>query len=548
MSRLIEELESVFRGEIFEDEATLKAYSEDASIFEVKPKAVAFPKDPEDVKALVRFVKDRKKTDPELALTARAGGTCMSGGPLTESIVVAFKKYFTAIGKVENSTITVQPGVFYRDFERETLKHNLIFPSFPASREICAMGGIVNNNAGGEKSVAYGKTENYVTGLKVVLSDGNEYKIAPLDEKGLGEKLGLENFEGEIYRKIHKLIMGNYEALVRAKPNVAKNSAGYFLWNVWDKEKRIFDLTKLFVGAQGTLGLVTEAEFRLVPVKKYSQMVVAFLYDLAPLAKAVDAILPLSPEGFESYDKHTLKLAVRYFPSFAKLLGTRNLFSLFSQFLPEILMVLTGGVPSLVLQAEFTSDDEAELKGRVAEANQRLHALNLKTRVVNTEIGIRKYHLIRRESFNLLRQKIKGRHAAAFIDDFVVRPERLGSFLPELDKILNKFKLTYTVAGHIGEGNFHIIPLMNLSDVRDRAVIPELTDLVYDLVLRYGGSITGEHNDGLIRSHYLKKMYGEGIYRLFEEVKKIFDPENIFNPGKKVGSDWKFSLAHIKRS
>src|SRR5207245_1684356 len=140
-----------------------------------------------------------------------------------------------------------------------TLKHNLIFPSYPASREICAMGGIVNNNSGGEKSLEYGKTERYVKKVKVILSDGKEYVLEPLNEKELESKMKQSNFEGHLYKNIYKLIKDNYEVIQKAKPNVTKNSAGYNLWNVYDKEKKIFDLTQLWVGAQGTLGMLVEA-------------------------------------------------------------------------------------------------------------------------------------------------------------------------------------------------------------------------------------------------------------------------------------------------
>ena len=174
---LLVELKSIIKGDVAEDAETLKKYSHDASIFEITPQVVVFPKDSEDVKNLVKFAAKHKLTNPDLSITARAASTCMSGGGLNTSIIVAFQKYFNHKPKVVGHIATTEPGVFYRDFEKETLKHNLIFPSYPSSREICAMGGIVNNNAGGEKSLQYGKTEDYVTQLKMVLADGNEYLI-----------------------------------------------------------------------------------------------------------------------------------------------------------------------------------------------------------------------------------------------------------------------------------------------------------------------------------------------------------------------------------
>ncbi len=546
---LFEELKKTVTGEVLEDGETLLSFSHDASIFEVTPRAVAFPKNTEDVKNLVKFVNKHKKDYPLLSLTGRSAGTDMGGGSLNDSIIISFTQHLNQIKGVEGNIATTEPGVYYRDFEKFTLKYGLIFPSYPASREICAMGGIVNNNSGGEKSFEYGKTENFVKKLKMVLSDGNEYEFKALDERELSEKLLLDTFEGKIYREMHTLITKNYEEIMKAKPKVSKNSAGYFLWNVYDKEKKIFDLTKLFVGAQGTLGLLAEASIQLMPVKKHSEMLVVFLEekDMSNLGHIINTVLPLKPESFETYDDNTLKLAVKYFPEFAKKMGAKNIVSTGFHFLPEFFMVLRGGVPKLILQIEFTGNNLDDLKDKIKELKSKLKPFSLNMRIAGDEMQSKKYWLIRRESFNLLREKIKDKHTAPFIDDFVVNPEALPEFLPKLNKILSKYpSLIYTVAGHVGDGNFHIIPLMDIHDEKQREIIPVLGKEVYDLVFKYKGSTTGEHNDGLVRSPYLRQMYGEKIYELFEKTKEIFDPNNIFNPKKKVNSSMDYSMKHIR--
>jgi FAD/FMN-containing dehydrogenase len=545
---LADELKSIIKGDVLSDESSIAEYSRDASLFVVRPAVIVCPKDVRDVEALVRFVSEKKKSGIDISLTGRAAGTDMGGGPLTQSIVVSFKKYFNRIKSVSAESATAEPGVFYRDFERETLKYNAILPSYPASRELCAMGGIVNNNSGGEKTLKYGKTENYVREVKVVLSDGLEHIFTKLNTSELEAKLALQDLEGEVYRKIKKLIEDHWGIIQDAKPKVSKNSAGYYLWNVWDKAAGTFDISKLIVGSQGTLGLLTEATLNLVPVTKKSRMIILFLKesDMLRLGEITNTVLPFKPESFESYDDNTLKLALKYFPSFAKLMGAKNLITIGWKFLPEMWMALTGGMPKMVLQAEFAGNDDAELDHTMNELTEKLKPFNLKTRLAPSKEAARKYWLIRRESFNLLRNKIKDKHTAPFIDDVVVRPEKLPEFLPQLNEILSHYKLIYTVAGHIGDGNFHIIPLMNFEDPKTQAIIPELSDKVYKLVIKFGGSITGEHNDGLIRSPYLKEMYGEEIYHLFEEVKKIFDPLDIFNPGKKTDSSLKYAMEHIR--
>lgn len=530
------ELKRVIKGEVLRAPEVLDKYSEDASLFKIKPQAVVFPKDAADLGALVRS---------GFSLSPRGGGSDMTGGPLTESVVVDLTKHFNRIGEIKGNRISVEPGAFYRDFEKETLKHNLLLPSFPASRELCTLGGMVANNAAGEKTLSYGKTNRYVKSLKVILRDGNEYFFKPLNQKELTEKLELNNLEGEIYRGVHKLINENYEAIQAARPKVSKNSAGYALWDVWDK--KTFDLTQLFTGSQGTLGIITEIEFELVRPKPYSKMLIIFLRNTESLAEIINQVLREKPETFESYDDHTLSLALKFLPQFVKLLKG-NILGVAWKFLPEFRMILTGGMPKMVLTAEFTGDDPAEIEARARIARAALEPFGVKTRITKSAKEVEKYHLIRRESFNLLRHRLKGRKAAPFIDDIIVRPEKLPEFLPELDKILDEYpSLIYGMAGHIGDGNFHIFPLMDLTDPKTREIIPALMDEVYRLILRFGGSLTAEHNDGLLRGPYLKQVYGEKIYHLFEEVKRIFDPENIFNPGKKVGTSLEYALAHLKR-
>ena len=546
-AKLIEELKEVISGEVEVDEETLKLYSHDASLFEVMPQAVVYPKNSDDVEKLVQFVNANRKSDKSLSLTGRSAGTDMGGGSINDSIIVSFTKYMNHFLGVSGNVATAEPGVFYRDFEIETLKHNMIFPSYPASREICAMGGIFNNNAGGEKSLQYGKTERYVRRMKVVLSDAKTYDLKSLNEQDLNKKMTKKDFEGEVYKKMFELIDKNYAEIEKAKPDVSKNSAGYFLWNVYDKQKKTFDLTRLFVGAQGTLGLFIEGDLELVPIHKHREMLIIFLHDLSHLSQIIKDVLELKPESFESYDDNTLKLALRYFPEFAKQLGLLGMIQAGFAFFPAFLDLFTGrSLPKLVLQVDFTSDNLDEVKEKVATLREKLKPLHPKTQTA-LENQEKRYWLVRRESFNLLRKKIRDKHTAPFIDDFVIKTEFIGEVLAQVTDILKKHpEFIFTVAGHIGNGNFHIIPLADISNANVWAAIPQIADQVYSIISKYRGSITGEHNDGLIRTPYLKQMYGETICNLFEETKRIFDPDNIFNPRKKVNGSLNYAMDHIR--
>lgn len=504
--------------EIVDDPATLDRYSRDWSLFQVVPKGVVFPKNTEDIKSLVAYAITHK-----ISLTARAGGSDMSGGPLGEGIIVDFTNHMNRLIEIGQDYAVVQPGMYYRDFEKETLKYGLLFPPYPASKNLAAIGGIVANNSGGEKSLAYGKTEKYVKEIKMVCNDG---------EERIFKKIKKEEIHDSYSQQVFDLIEKNYDLIKQAKPNVHKNSAGYALWNVWDREDNIFDMTQLIVGSQGTLGLITEVKIGLIRPKQHSVLLVIFLKDLAPLAKLVSAVLKHHPESFESYDDTTFRIAIRFMLSW--------------RFLPEFWLAVTGGIPKMVLMAEFTGDTEEEAYQYARSAEAEIRPFRVKTHVANNNADEGKYWSVRRGSFKLLTDHSKGKRTAPFIDDVVVNPEHLPEFLPKLQEIMSHYDLTFTIAGHIGEGNFHIIPLVKIGDQRLAAIVPELSEKVFDLVARYHGSITGEHNDGLVRTPYLGKMFSPEVLALFAETKKIFDPAGIFNPRKKVSGDIHYALEHLR--
>ncbi len=544
------ELAKIFKGELEVDEATREFYSHDASLFELKPDVVGYPKDAEDLKAVVSFVKKHKKANPNLSITPRSRGTDMSGGAIGDSIVLDISKHMTTLVDVNDKQATVQPGMMYKDFEVETLKHGALMPSYPASRDMASVGGMMSNNSGGEKSLEYGKTDNFVTQLKMILADGNEYTVKPLNKAELVRKMAQGDYEGDLYKKTFELLEAHYDQIQAAKPNVSKDSTGYHLWNVWNRETGIFDLTKLFVGAQGTLGLISEGTLRLVPHRPHSGLLVLFLKDINNLGELIPAVLKHKPATFESFDDKTLWLSIRFMPSFLKLLGPKRFIALLFNLIPDGLQLLRG-IPKLVLMVEFNGDTEAEVRAKVAALHKDL-GMKRAQYMINgfeetpTEGKSEKFWVMRRYSFQLLRSKVKDKHTAPFIDDFIVPPVHLAEFLPKLRKIIKKYKLFATIAGHMGDGNFHVIPLMKIEDPKERAKLKPAMTEVNNLVIKYGGSVSGEHNDGMVRGPWLKEMYGDEVLGYMKEIKAIYDPGNIFNPHKKTDATWDFSFSHIR--
>lgn len=541
------DLTKLLDGDVQDSRRVREEFSHDASMFEIVPELVVSPKHSEDIRNLVQYVGIHKAKNPGLSITARSAGTDMSGGAIGESIVLNMRKYMNQIFEVTPETAHTQPGVFYRDFEVQTLKHGSLLPPYPASRDLCTVGGMVANNSGGEKSLEHGKTEKFVTELKVVFADGNEYVVRPLNEKELRAKMRQRTFEGKVYREVFKLVDENYAAIKAAKPNVSKDSTGYHLWNIWDRKTGIFDLTQAIIGSQGTLGIVTDIKFRLVPAPKHSGTLVIFLRDVSDLGSLIKKVMTFKPATFEGFDNYTLMLSFKLFFYFHQKLGWWGMLKLGLQLIPSALMLFRG-IPKMVLLVEFNGDNPEEVAQKVRACRMGLgkYAKKAVFEENNTAEKARKFWIMRRESFNLLRKKVADKHTAPFIDDLVVNPEHLPKFLPELREILKRYEFLATIAGHMGDGNFHVIPLMEIEKTLERIKIAPAMKEVNDLVMKYNGSLSGEHNDGMSRGPWLHQMYAPEILEYFKTLKYIFDPQNIFNPKKKTDADWAYSVSKIR--
>lgn len=557
-----EALQQFFKGDLAGDPATLTKYSHDASLLEVKPTIVAYPKDVNDLKELVNYVTREKKAHPldpifsNLSITGRSAGTDMSGGPINESIILDFTKYFKREEvNLDALTAVVEPGVFYRDFETVTLPKHISLPVYPASKQLAALGGMIMNNAAGEKTLRYGQVRDFVNDISMVLADGNEYSFKKLTRPELDRKLTQQDFEGELYRKMYELVTTHDELIQSGKPKTSKNSSGYALWRVWEKGDpakgipETFDLSHVFVGSQGTLGLLTKATMRLVRDTPERKLIALFFKSWDDLPAVVNTVLPWKPESMEAFDDTTLKLGMRFMPEIAKR-AHESFFKFALSFLPEAMIgVSMLGLPKLVVLIEIAETTKQELDAKVAGVVQALKMKKFPVhfRVLNDGKDSEKYWVMRRESFNLLREHVHGKQTVPFIDDFCIDPNTMPEFLPKLLAILKANGIKANIAGHAGNGNYHIIPLMDLTIESERAKIIPVAQKVYDLIIHYGGSITAEHNDGIMRTPFVEQMFGTPMYQLFREVKHIFDPLNIFNPGKKVDGTMEYLKSHIKK-
>lgn len=528
----MEDVKKVIKGEVDSSSASVLSYSHDASIFSVTPSAVIYPKSVQDLKNLVHYVTERTTEGAVCSLTARNGGTCMSGGPLTESYVVDMSRHLNHIGTVDiaGRSLWVQGGTMHTQVEDATHPKNLLFAPYTSSRDICGIGGMIGNNASGEKSVKYGPTSANVGKLKVLLSDGEVYEFGPLTARQVEQKKQLPTFEGKIYREFTKLVDDNWHLINHSHPHTIKNAAGYPLWELWDAQRSHFNLARLFVGSQGTLGIVTEAELKLITMAKFSRMLVvpiATLHDLVPVVKTA---MDHHPVTCETFDYHTYNLAKQYHPEDAARAG------------------IADG-KHMVVMVMFEGDSQQQVDIVAGKTKEAIEKLGREVLWIDDQAVADSFLLIRRKSFRmLLEHPHANMRAMAFLEDTIVPLEHYAEYLAALEAILAEYDMTYTYAGHIGDGSIRLVPLVNMEKEGAAEMVMEVETRVNDLVIAMGGSISVDHNDGIIRTPYLEQFFGPDMYTLFAKTKEIFDPLNIFNPGKKVGGTYEYALKHVVKS
>jgi len=545
MDDIIPKLRKLVKGEITNDMADRLAVSRDASVYELVPEVVISPMDSLDIQKLVKFVAKNKIAYPKLSITPRSAGTCMSGGSIGTSVLLDMTTHFNKIGSLKGTLLNTQPGVYMRDIDPILYDLNMHLGCVPASRAINTIGGMVGNNSGGERSLQYGNTERWVRELKVVFGDGNEYVVKPLNRKQLEVKLKENTYEAGLYRQTYELIEKNYDVIKNARPHVNKNSMGYNLWSVWDRDTGIFDMTRLISGSQGTLGIITDITIEAVPKAPHSGLLLVYLPSIKNLGDVIATVMHHEPATFEGFDNITFNLGLRYFKTFRKQLGTKEWLRQQSILLKSVAQ-FKGHIPSMFLMIEFDGQTRGEVLDKISILHDDLQSFKLKMDVQADEGSSAPFWKIRRSALTLLQNQVHGRYASPFIDDMAVPPRHLPEFVPQLRKVIRKYKLPATIQGHFGDGNFHVIPLMDIAGSKDQAKLEPVMRELIPIVLKYGGTMAGEHNDGMVRGPWLPAVFGQEMYEIFKETKGIFDPQYIFNPHKKTDASWEYSMSHIR--
>ncbi len=543
---LVEKLlrEAGFQGGISTDKDILTRYSTDESIFAIRPQVVIQPKHQKDIETAVSVIAQETATFPSLSLTPRAAGTGLSGGSLTDSIVLDVTKYMNTIQdpvtKKGTVSITCGPGAMWKDVEKRLKKHNVYLPSYPASKDICTIGGSVANNAAGPDSLRFGHMASWVESVDVTLHDGNTYTIKPMNYRALKILMKKKNAYATIAREVFALIEKNEKTIQNAKPKTKKNSAGYPLWDVLDHPvnsfKRgtgTFDLTRLISGSQGTIGVITSVTLRTEPIKNNTELIVVPVFDLLDAGKVITKALEFDPINVEIFDGLTFDLALKN-PDFFK-----DRLSKIDYYKVLLSMYTTYHVRYGRKTPDFTiliTLDQNTLGTRTTKGIVKTLKINhgKKARWLQNAVEKEMFWQIRRASYTLSKFQDPTKRPAAFLEDMTVPPENLSKFFVTVKKLLKKFNVTAAVHGHGGNGHLHFYPLLDFTNKTTPALVEKMAEEFFNAAVKHGGNICGEHNDGIIRTPHLSKMFNKKTLGLFEKVEHIFDPQDIFNPGKKV--------------
>jgi FAD/FMN-containing dehydrogenase len=532
MRQVLKKLAKTMTGEISVAETDLEYYSTDGGVFELEPTAIVFPHDTNDVATLVKTVDEfHQLGNDKISLTARGNGTDQGGGPINTGIIVDFMRHMNQILEIGDDYVVVQPGCLYGRLQTELEKNGQYIPAYPASIEICTIGGAVANNSAGEKTVKYGSTRDYVDAVQVVLADGTVTWLHAMNDEQLNHRKSLDTFEGDIFRKIDNLIKNNQKTIHEDHPHVTKDSSGYALWRVIEQDGK-FNPAQIIVGSQGTLCFVTAMRIRTIPTPDPNKvsLLVSYYESLDAAGAAAQALHDLEPSALEIVDK--------------------NLINLVNVQKPELLKGLlpTGPVPAIVLLCEFDNQDDVQRQGKLDAAQKIIDQHAYDSVLKNTPKAEAEAWKLRRSAAAVMWTIPGKKKALPIIEDGTVPPHKLTEFVTRAYEIFNKYELEIAIWGHAGDADLHMQPFMDLSDKSDRKKLFAMTDEFYAMVKELGGTPAGEHNDSLMRAVYRPKMFSAEIESLFNQVKDIFDPENMLNPHKKVGVDFNYVKKHLRHS
>ena len=527
---MFDALQSEFEGELYfknttTDKALKKVYSTDASVYQEEPLAVAIPKTVNDIKKLIKFADDE-----HITLIPRAAGTSLAGQVVGKGLVVDISKNFINILEVnkDEKWVRVQPGVIRDDLNAYLKPYGLMFGPETSTSSRAMIGGMIGNNSCGLHSIIWGATRDNLLEVKALLSDGSEVLFGDLDKKTLQEKCNLKTREGKIYQSLEKLINNPENQLSIKegfpKANVKRRNTGYALDTLKPHLSSAdcafeFNLSKLIAGSEGTLCFITEAKLKLLDLPpKEVGMVAVHTHSLNESLLANLVALEHHCSASELVDDFILE--------FTK----TNIEQSKNRFFIE-------GEPKAILMVEFFDETK---EGLLQKTNNLIKTLKEKDLGYAHPILLgddsKKAWEVRKGGLGLLRNLEGDTQCVNLIEDCAVDPQDLPAYIEDLEVLLKKHNVQYSMYAHAGAGELHVEPMINLKTTEGRQLFRTILAETVILVKKYGGSLSGEHGDGRLRGEFIPFIMGEKNYALFREVKQIFDEKGIFNQGKIIDS------------
>ncbi len=514
-SALARHLRQHIRGEVHDDSTTRKLYSTDASIYQMLPMVVVVPRSVVDLQTTVQIAQEHG-----IPIVARGGGTSLSGQTVGTGIILDTSKYLNQILAIDpkRKRATVQPGVILDQLNRALAQHGLQFGPDVSTANRATIGGMIGNNSAGSHSIVYGKTINHVLSLNLILSDGSPFKteVVPINQKPpLGHTSPLA---GDIYSLFRNELPALRPMIEARYPKILRRVSGYNLDAMQaDSDRGVIDLAKLIVGSEGTLALVTEAELNCVSLPMHKGLLIPHFNSIQAALEVVNDILMHEPSAVELMDQMILDLA------------RDNLA------LRERMQAIVGR-PAALLMIEFAGDDHSDVLNRLDRLEHQLQRQPGVTALVKAVESKDREPLWRlRESGLPLLMGLPGdRKPVSFVEDTAVAPKKMPEFVAAFAKIIEKHGTVGAIYGHASVGCLHIRPVLNMKSAKDVAAMRSISEEVVELVMAFGGSLSGEHGDGLARSEWNRRLFGDELYAFMQKIKRTCDPRCIFNPGKIV--------------
>lgn len=508
---LQDDLRGILEGEVLFDEVTRTLYSTDASIFQLRPLGVVVPRHEADVQAVVRYAAEN-----HISLIARGAGTGLAGESLGTGLVLDLSRHFRQIVEIGTDTVRVQPGVVYRDLNARLAPQGRRFAPDPASGEVCTLGGMLATNASGTRALRHGYTRDHVASLRVVLDNGEARTV---ERESCASTPGAGPFPDrllEIVSQTAALVERHHELIQSCRPRTPFNRCGYLLHDVLDSGQ--LDLARLLVGSEGTLALFTEATLRTVPLPGGRSLVLFGFDRLESALGAVRLIVPTRPASCDLLDRRLLALVRGQHAELGSVIPHGAEALLLVEYEADTLREATSAAQELAVILE-ASETRPHLVILASESGAMDRLWSIREAVLPNLLGLR-----------------GGPQPLAAIEDVGVPPEELAAFVHRAQDILQKHETTASFLIHAGSGQVHTRPFLDLRNSADAARLWALAEEIHAAALALGGTVSTQHGTGLARTPWVARQYGP-LYPVFEELKRIFDPHGLFNPGKIIGPD-----------